>query len=459
MSRQGVAARELAAEALLAVDTDDAYVNLLLPRLLSRSKLSRRDRAFVTDLTYGCVRGLLTYDWVLARCLTQPLSDLDAPVRALLRLGAHQLLAMDVAPHAAVSATVEAARAFTHRGGVGLVNAILRRLAREADSWIRTIANIDDPLERRAIATSHPRDVVQALTSALEAHGLGGDIDELLAADNRSPWVSLVARPSLLAPEDLADEAERILDADVAAGEISPWAVILSHGDPARLPSLAKGHSAVEDEGSQLVAGIAASVEVGPGPDTTWVDLCAGPGGKTALMAALGGPRVSVIANEIHPRRARLVKDSCRALPTVSVRVGDGVDMTLDTPADRVLVDAPCTGLGSLRRRPESRYRARCADVPVLSNQQVKLLHHALDIVRPGGVVTYATCSPHVAETLKVVERVCQRRGDVEVVSASEVARSLAPAPSLLGSDTPHLQLWPHIHGTDAMFAACLRRK
>lgn len=448
-------ARVIAAQVLLACEGEGAYANLLLPARLSRSSLSARDRAFATALTYDTQRLAGYYDWIGAQCVTRPYNELDPEVKVLIRLGAHQLLGMRVPSHAAVSETVEAGRQLTHRGALGLVNATLRAIARDQQEWPRRVDAIDDPMQRLAVATSHPRDVVRAFASSLHAHGIRDELEDLLAADNVSPYVSLVARPGLIDVEELADEAEDTLDVAVALGQVSPWAVILSGGDPARIAAVRKGWAAVEDEGSQLVAACVAHAPI-DGPEQRWLDLCAGPGGKTALLRALAPRGLRVVANEISRHRAGLVTDSTRAFGDVEVHTFDGRDYPgEDGSFDRVLVDAPCTGLGSLRRRPESRFRRRAQQVPELADLQVSLVRRAIALTRPGGIVGYATCSPHVAETLNVIERV-SHSGGVELIDAPALAREISPGDLDYG-EGPFLQLWPHRHGTDAMFLALLR--
>jgi 16S rRNA (cytosine967-C5)-methyltransferase len=208
----------------------------------------------------------------------------------------------------------------------------------------------------------------------------------------------------------------------------------------------------VQDEGSQLVALALAGVPL-EGPDARWLDLCAGPGGKAALLAALGATRGAILdAVEKAEHRARLVGQACTGLP-VTVHVADGRDSGLpERTYDRVLVDAPCTGLGALRRRPEARWRQRADDLAGLIRLQRELLVAALRLVRSGGVVAYVTCSPHLDETVGVVADVVRRTG-VEQLDA----RARFPGVPRLG-DRPHVQLWPHRHGTDAMFCALLRR-
>ena len=242
-------------------------------------------------------------------------------------------------------------------------------------------------------------------------------------------------------------------------------AVVLVGGDPARIEAIRDSRAGVEDEGSQLVALIAAEAPL-EGRDERWLDLCAGPGGKAALLAARAAQKSAhLLANEVSPHRADLVSSALRAVPqdVARVRCGDGRDLGREEPGgyDRVLVDAPCTGLGSLRRRPEARWRRRPEDVTVLAELQRELLASALRAVRRGGVVTYVTCSPHTLETTLVVRDVTRRLEheglSAEILHAGDIATRLAPQPPA-GAGREMLQLWPHLDGTDAMFCALLRR-
>lgn len=475
-------ARTVAYDVLREVTSQGAYANLVLPRALRAVRadcpgFDSRDAAFASELVYGTLRGLGRLDWVLSRHLTRPVEELDAEVRDLLRLGAHQLLDMRVPDHAAVAATVDLAREVVTDGPVRMVNAVLRSLAREgADRIGEDIDAIPEEDTRLAVRHSHPEWMVAAFRDALRAHGFDAmELEEVLAADNAAPLVTLVARPGLVDPADLADEAEDVLGTRVAPGDVSEYAVLLESGDPAALPSVRGGLAGAQDEGSQLAAQLAATAPV-EGRDRTWLDLCAGPGGKAALMGALAqGGGASLVANEVHPHRARLVEKAVRALDDVEVVSGDGRTFggaRTSWPLgsfDRVLVDAPCTGMGSLRRRPESRWRREPADLDDLTALQSALLDRAVDLVRPGGVLAYVTCSPHVRETRAQVERLLVR-GDVELLDTVDLAQRLAPGDLdvpetagrvlLDGEGAPGrtLQLWGHRNGTDLMFVALLRR-
>ena len=466
-------ARTAAFDVLRQVDGSDAYANLALPPLLRERHISGRDAAFATELAYGTLRLRGRYDAILTHCVSRPLDQLDAPVLDVLRLGSHQLLGMRVPTHAAVSETVALARDRIGAGPAQMVNAVLRAVSRTSlDDWLdRLRAEAPDALTGLAATGSHPLWITRALREALAGNGRSPDeVGALLEADNTAPRVTLVARPGLVTPEALAGGLD---DASGPAPHLEPgrWApkalVMTGGSDPAAVPGVADGRAGVQDEGSQLVTLALAATPL-DGPDERWLDLCAGPGGKAALLAGIASERgARLVANEVQPHRARLVERALRAVPqgaVEAVRTEDGRETGSDEPAayDRVLLDAPCTGLGALRRRPESRWRRTPADLAVLTGLQRALLASALDAVRPGGVVAYVTCSPHLAETRLVVDDVLRRRDDVERIDARAALRSVVvPGAELdLGPDDGRLdaQLWPHVHGTDAMHLTLLRR-
>ena len=437
--------RLAAYDVLRAVSADDSYANLVLPQVLRERGLSGRDAALTTELVGGTLRGQGTYDAIVASLANRAV---DPPVLDALRLGTHQLLAMRVPGHAAVATTVDLVR---HRVGhrpAGFVNAILRKVsAHELDGWVRRVAPdpTADPSGHLAVATSHPRWVVEALAAAL---GRPGELDALLAADNERPRVTLVARPGMSTVSELGGRPT-----------LSPLGVTLDGGDPGEVPAVRDARAGVQDAGSQLVA-LALTRAGVDGTDERWLDLCAGPGGKAALLAALAAERgARVLAAERQPHRARLVRQALRgtAAGVAGVVAADGTRPAwADRGFDRVLVDAPCSGLGALRRRPESRWRRRPEDLAELVPLQRALLDSALDATRPGGVVLYATCSPVVAETVDVVRATLAGRDDVRLEDAGPL---LPEAEDAVCVGLPEaVQLWPHRHATDAMFLALLRR-
>ncbi|OEU88842.1 rRNA cytosine-C5-methyltransferase [Streptomyces abyssalis] len=461
--------RVLAFDALRAVGERDAYANLVLPPLLQKARaegqFDARDAALATELVYGTLRWQGTYDEIIAECVDRPLREVDPPVLDVLCLGAHQLLGTRVPAHAAVSATVELARVVLGDGRAKFVNAVLRKITtHDLEGWLEKVAPPydEDPEEHLGIRHAHPRWIVSALWDALGGGSAG--MEELLEADNERPEVTLVARPGRAT-------AEELLTGDAVPGRWSPHAVRLTEGgDPGELRAVREGRAGVQDEGSQLVALALAAAPLRPGVagaadetdgaggtprDELWLDGCAGPGGKAALLAALAAQRGAVlVAAEKQPHRAGLVSRALEGNPGPYAVVTADATRPAWRPGtfDRVLVDVPCTGLGALRRRPEARWRRRPEDVPGFAPLQRDLLRQALNSVRVGGAVGYATCSPHPAETRAVVDDLVKETG-AELIDA----RPLLPDMPGLG-DGPDVQLWPHLHGTDAMYLALLRR-
>jgi 16S rRNA (cytosine967-C5)-methyltransferase len=453
-SRNGrpTTARRVAYDVVAAVEESDAFANLLLPARLDHARLTPADAHLATELCYGTLRMRGYYDQVLAAAGGRDVTRLDLPVRTVLRLGAHQLLGMRVADHAAVNESVALARSVGAGRATGLVNAVLRRLAAHPASWWRreVLAGIGDPDRRLAVEYSHPPWIVEALRRSLQAAGEDEEaLRRLLVADNEPAEVNLTVLPGAQARGDLQPN------------RYSPFGYRLASGDPRPLVAAAGGLVRVQDEGSQLVAlALTSARTVRPGE--RWLDMCAGPGGKAALLASQAAAAgATLCANEVVPARARLVRTALEPWRAISqVTVGDGRAIGRQEPGsfDRVLLDAPCSGLGALRRRPEARWRKKAADVSELTVLQRELMESALESMKPGGILAYATCSPHLAETRDLVAKVLADRPDVRLLSAgralARATRSSPPVPP----ETLMAQLWPHEHGTDGMFVAVLTK-
>jgi 16S rRNA (cytosine967-C5)-methyltransferase len=488
--------RRTAYDVLKAVRDREAYANLLLPRLLADRQLTGRDAALATELAYGTLRGQGTYDAVLAACSDRPLDKLDPPVLDILRLGTHQLLSTRVGAHAAVATSVDLAKSVVGPRVSGYVNAVLRRVSlRDLDSWLAIVAPSPATDADGYLATrySHPRWIVTAYRAALgdtaddqvpaeapaEAIAVVPEADDgvardaersegaprtelaaALAAGNARPKVTMATFPAGAPRED-------VMPPDAVPGRWSPYAFTLESGDPA--PLIEAGTAVVQDEGSQLAA-IALSrapVQAQGGTAELWLDMCAGPGGKARLLAGLAvAEKAALVAAELHPHRAALVASALARVskpgvgqpdqPPHEVIVADGTNPAWREGAfDRVLLDVPCSGLGALRRRPEARWRKSEADLKELTALQRDLLRSALKAVRPGGVVTYVTCSPVPAETSDVVTDVAASLPGIEVLDTPAVFPEI---PSTAAIDPRFVQLWPHRHGTDAIFIALLRR-
>ncbi len=444
---------------------EGAYANLILPKLLREHDLHGRDAGFATELTYGAIRMRGLYDPIIERAAGRPVAKIDPPVLDTLRLGVHQLLGMRVPAHAAASETVALARGVNGAGAAGFVNAVLRRVSeRTREDWITEVTTGEGPLERLSVEHSHPLWAVRAMRAALLERGTAteADIEEqllaLLRADNAAPLVSLVARPGLASVQEL-------VDAGAKPSHLSRVGAVLDGGDPASIEAVRRMRAAVQDEGSQLLTLALAQPDlVTLRTHEEWLDLCAGPGGKTALLANLAAEQgATVFANEVSEHRTTLVRQSLRATLEAGIEVmigtGDGRDLGKEEPDtyERVLADVPCTGLGALRRRPEARWRRTPSDVAPLVALQRELLESAIAATRPGGVVGYSTCSPHLAETSQLVASVVADNA-VVLEDARPLFRDAAGAPIPDLGNGPDVQLWPHIHGTDAMYFALLRK-
>lgn len=448
-------ARLVAYEVIEAVRDSDAYANLLLPARIRRANLSEADAGLATELTYGTLRRQGYYDAVIALAAGRPVDAIDAQALDVLRLGVHQLLSTRVATHAAVNESVSLARRVAPQAA-GFVNAVLRTVSRrEADGWRELVADeAGSPDQALAAVHSHPVWVVRALRTALEREDRADELVALLEADNASPRVNLAALPGLVDDADAIGEPDRYSPVGLTADE------------PLRIVELHDGRVRVQDEGSQLAA-LALSRIAPVREGERWLDLCAGPGGKTALLAAealAGG--AALVANEVVPARAELVRRAISPVPLeVPVRVGDGRDLdpaAVGAPGgfDRILLDAPCTGLGALRRRPEARWRKTPADVAELTALQGELADAAFRALAPGGVLAYVTCSPHTAETHGTLGRALERWGGrAEQLDTAAAVQALSRHPLDLAGDGRTVQLWPHRHGTDAMFIALVRKR
>lgn len=498
-SRTADTARATVFDVLRSVAESDAYANLVLPKAIRSHRLDHRDAGFATELTYGTLRHQGTYDAILRHCVDRPIEKVGTTTLIVLRMGVHQLLNMRVPAHAALNQSVSLAREKIGAGPASFINAVLRRVSeRTPEEWYELIIEeAKDDTERMALLASHPAWIVRSMRQALVAHGRpASEIEQLLEADNLAPVVNLVALPGLGSLDEAREQG-------AVDGELVEGSALYASGDLARLESVREGTVRAQDAGSQLVA---RALAVAPldGTDTAWLDLCAGPGGKAALLGALGIQRgASLIANEAAPHRAQLVESSMRPLPedSYAVLTGDGreITSTLRTHAselpgsvepgqlfDRVMVDVPCSGLGALRRRPEARWRKSPRDIAELLPLQRQLLDAAIEATRPGGVIAYVTCSPHAAETQNIVAEALES-GAVSLLDSAAILREVAlhtegangePVSVLAGEKdpghTPEIkvkkgapvvnasattaQLWPHVHGTDAMFLALLRK-
>ncbi|MEY2850102.1 MAG: hypothetical protein RI885_2769 [Actinomycetota bacterium] len=455
-------ARRIAFEVISAVGASDAYANLLLPVKLERARLGAQDAALATELTYGTLRMQGYYDAVIELAAGRATDRIDPAILDVLRLGAHQLLSMRTAQHAAVDESVSLARDVGSRSASGFANAVLRTITRSdpADWHERVMSGVASDDHRLSLEYSHPVWIVRAFRRALAAEGREIELADLLAADNVAPQVTLVALPGLTDRSELRG---------ARPARYSPFAAVSEGGDPARSTPVLAGRARVQDEGSQLAALAltrATTVAGAPPPQSgeRWLDLCAGPGGKTALLAAEAlAVGATLVANEVVPARAGLVRNALAVFddpPRVLEQDGRLVGRAMARQFDRILVDAPCTGLGALRRRPEARWRKQPRDVAELATLQAELLESAIDALAPGGIVAYVTCSPHLGETVAITRAAIARHPDSLVaLDTAGVLAEVTDAPLDTAGEGSHVQLWPHRTGTDAMFISLLQKR
>lgn len=433
------ASRLLAFDLLTEVNRNEGYSNLLLPQALNASKLDERDRSLVTELLYGTIRMQGKHDSVLSQISDRPWNEVDPGIVDICRLGVHQIHEMRIPDHAAVAATVEVARKRIGESKASFVNALLRSVTRKSiEDWFSPLSEISDPVERLSIQYSHPEWIVSAYFDLLKNWQ---EVESALRTNNEAALPTLVSWPGFSTQQDLID----------IGGEATNFSPYGAHwkGNPGALDLIKSRKIGVQDEGSQLVADVFAKASGG----SNWLDMCAGPGGKAALLSSIARKRgVTFTANEFSPARAELVKQVVhgdRVLITDGRLIGD-----LNEKFDAILIDAPCTGLGALRRRPEVRWRRNLQDLRALTQLQRELIDSAIKALNPGGVLGYATCSPHLAETSIQIADIKRKYSDLEQVPVD----SFLPESLKEATRDGAMSLWPYKHGTDAMYLALFRK-
>ncbi len=438
-------AREVALYILYHVDTRRAFADLLLTQSLKQGALEPRDAALVTELVNGTLRWRARLDWTLDHYVRPGLETLPPWIRNVLRLGLYQILFLDrVPPHAAVDESVKLARRHGHAGTAGLVNAVLRKILKEQSELPDPEHEIPERIEALAIAFSHPRWLVERWHRRL-----GDDATRaLLEADNRSPDLCLRVNPARTDRETLrlALEAKGI---QVEAGRWSRLSLrVKSHVIPSELPGFSQGHFFIQDESETLVGEL-----VRAEPGETVLDLCAAPGGKSTQIQENRGDRGRLIAVDPDPKRgARITENVERmGLTGIEVVIADGRELTLPEPVDRVLVDAPCSGLGVLGRRADARWRKTESSLRAMIPLETSLLESGARAVKPGGVLVYSVCSFEPEEGVNLMRNFLREHPEFE----PEDVATILPKETVTDG---FLLLYPHVHGTDGAFGARLRR-
>ena len=423
--------RLLAFEVLAEVELQGAYSNLILPKALSESILEANDRALATELVYGTLRMQGRHDHFISAASDRFLEQIDPKALIVLRLGTHQLKQMRVPSHAAIYESVELAKKVVGKSTASFVNAILRKI----DSL--DFGQLSKPTQeyaKLALEYSHPEWIVSSYFDSLKN---SSEVISLLQANNNPAKPTLIAWPGLTTQGDL-------LEAGALAIATSSVAATFD-GNPGEIAAIRERRAGVQDLGSQLVV---EKFYDQFNPNLRWLDLCAGPGGKAAYLSALlkrdGG---FLLANEISSERAKLVS---QVMHHGKVNVSDGRSMPDELGKfDRILLDAPCTGIGALRRRPEVRWRRSLQDLKNLTALQSELLESATRLLSPGGIIAYVTCSSHQAETKFQIRTFLKQHSNFTRIPVNDHRADI----------DGDLQLWPHRDGTDAMFLSLLKSK
>lgn len=434
------ASRLLAFDLLTEVNRNEGYSNLLLPQALNSSKLDERDKSLVTELLYGTIRMQGKHDWVLSQISDRPWSEVDPGIVDVCRMGVHQIHEMRVPDHAAVASTVEVARKRLGESKASFVNAMLRNVTRKSkEEWFLPLDAITDHVERFSIQYSHPQWIVSAYFDLLKSWD---EVESALAINNEPATPTLVSWPGLSTVSDL-------IDIGAEPTTYSPYGAHWK-GNPGALDLIKSRKIGVQDEGSQLVALVFAAAAGGD----SWLDMCAGPGGKAALLSSIARERkITFTANEVSAVRADLVR---QVVNGDRVLVGDGREIgDQEEKFDAILIDAPCTGLGALRRRPEVRWRRTLQDLRELTQLQRELIESAVRALKVGGVLGYATCSPHLAETSIQVSDLKRKHLTMEQLDISPYLPT-----NLENSERDMaMSLWTHRSDTDAMYLALFKKK
>jgi 16S rRNA (cytosine967-C5)-methyltransferase len=445
--------RAISYDVLLRVERDGAYANAALEAALLREPdIDPRDAALASELVHGVLRRQLALDAALAHASERSLERIELPVLVLLRLGCYQLLYLDRIPeHAAVHETVELAKSTGLARASGLANAVLRRIARNP-----RVPLPDDPLARISIEESHPLWLVRRWAARFGME----EARALCQANNQPAPLCLRVNLTKTSREVLLTALRAAQpEAQIEPGRFAETAVTLrGAGAPVTLPGYREGHFQVQDEAAQLI-GIFTDHRAGNG-----LDVCAAPGGKACHMAERSlHARTSsaILALDISPNKLRRVGVEATRLGLTNLHrfAADARSLLPVRPRSQnaVLVDAPCSGLGTLRRHPELRYRRREEDLARLSSLQWQILASAADCVAPGGTLTYAVCSGELEEWEAHRERLLGERSDFE--AAPSPARSFGREDAETIVSLPGvLETWPHRQGIDGFAAFRLRR-
>ncbi|MNB81636.1 Ribosomal RNA small subunit methyltransferase B [compost metagenome] len=450
-SRPPASARVVALDVLVRVEQEGAYSNLLLNSSLQKSGLSREDTGLATELVYGTLSRLITLDYVLDDFVSKGIAKLTPWVRSLLRLSLYQIMYLDrIPPHAAVNEAVNIAKKRGHQGISGMVNGVLRSVLRAGE--LPVLKKGLNEAQRISILYSHPLWMVERWEAE---YGIAA-AEAMCSANNEPPAVSVRVNTTMISRDKLLVQ---MLEAGLNASpsSLSPYGIVVKGAGNLALSSWYKdGYLSVQDESSMLVA-----EAVAPEPGMRVLDCCAAPGGKSAHMGELMKDDGYIYANDLHAHKARLISEQAVRLGLDCITTGhaDALELADELTAesfDRVLLDAPCSGLGVIRRKPDLKWRKQPEDVDSIAGLQSELLQSVSALVKPGGVLVYSTCTTEQAENSAIVAAFLERNPDFVPVSFSSPVWERTKDTALAAGEG--IQLLPQHYGSDGFYIARLQR-
>ncbi|MGD2195932.1 16S rRNA (cytosine(967)-C(5))-methyltransferase RsmB [Lysinibacillus fusiformis] len=436
--------RDAALSILLAVDKNQAYSNLLLNETIKRHKIEAKDRALLTELTYGTLQHKMTLDYYLEPFIR---GSIDHWVRWLLRISLYQMQYLTRIPaHAAVNEAVEIAKRRGHRGIASTVNGILRSVLRQG---VPAITEIENPIERLAIETSHPIWLVQRF---VDNYGL--EVATGMLHENNVPPMQTVRvnTTKVTVEQTIAElEAEGLT---AKQSDVIPECLHLTNGQPARTHAFKEGHITIQDESSMIPANV-----LNPSPGMRVLDMCAAPGGKTTHLAEIMKNEGSILATDLHPHKLDLIDHNTERLgldiiETAPIDGRKAPEFLQAESYDAVLVDAPCSGLGVMRRKPDIKYTKREEDLENLQTIQLALLDAATKVLKIEGKLVYSTCTVDIQENEGTVKAFLATHPEMEAIQLESLPTKLAEKQA-----NGMLQVFPQDFGSDGFFVAAFRKK
>lgn len=450
--KTAVSARDTALQVLTAVEQEGAYSNLLLNGALQKSGLSLADAGLATELVYGTISRQNTIDYFLEQFVAKGMAKLQPWVRNLLRLSFYQLYYLDrIPPHAAVNEAVNIAKKRGHQGISGMVNGVLRNVLRKKEEL--QIPKGLSPTVRIALEHSHPEWLV-----AKWIEQFGEDVaEEICKANNEPPSVSVRANTSQISRDKLIQSMKEQGIEAIPSFVSEDGIIVMSGGNMALTSWYKQGLLSIQDESSMLVG-----ESVDPQAGMSVLDCCAAPGGKSCHIAEKLAGSGSVIANDVHPHKAKLIEDQARRLGLNNVRTlsGDALKLGEQYPPesfDRILLDAPCSGLGVIRRKPDLKWTKSPHDIREISAIQSELLDAVCGLLKPGGLLVYSTCTIEKSENVEMVEQFLERHP--EFVAASEVPDSWKELSEASTREPIGLQILPQDYHSDGFYIARLVKR